>query len=106
MIDFKKFKTVQVFYKALFYFELGRGSASRFYGWVPEMIIIVGGLKYLLGFNLTKEGIVVGFLIVATLMFFFGLFIKRSGLYDVDRYVQTQKDPVMSEILEGVRRIK
>lgn len=103
-MNFKNNPLVKLFYSILFYFELGRGTASRFYGWLPECIVVVGGLKYLMGWELSKTSIVLSFIGIAVLMFLAGLFVKKTGLYDADRYVQASKDPVTNELLQAARK--
>ena len=105
-MNFRNNVLVKYFYSLLFYLELGRGTASRFYGWIPEMIILIGGLKYLLGIELTPKIILLALFLMASLMTLGGYFIKKTGLYDVDRYVQANKDPVTKEILDKIRKIK
>jgi hypothetical protein len=90
----------------MFHFELGRSQVTRFYGWIPEIIIIIGGLKYLLGVNMSKTFIIIFFSITVIIFTIIGIIIHKTGLYNVDRYVQTNKDPVQSEILEAARIIK
>lgn len=92
-------------YKVLFCFELGRSTSARFYAWLPELIIILSGLKYLL--NLTLEWwqiaiIIPGFVLIFIVM---GYFIHKLGLYNVDQYVKASRDPVQTEILTAARKI-
>lgn len=101
----KDWKITHIAYRGLNYFETGKGLTARFYQWIPELIIILGGMKYLLGIEFSKPMLLfIG--LMATLWFIgFGRFLIKSGIYGVDRYTQTRNDPVWSEILEAARVI-
>jgi hypothetical protein len=96
---------IQKLYRLMFHFELGKSQVARFYCWIPEIIIIIGGLKYLLGINMTKKFIITFFVTIIIIFTIVGLIIHKTGLYNVDRYVQTSKDPVQTEILLAARKI-
>lgn len=98
-------KAVKRVYKTLFYFELGKGQVARVYQWVPDVFIILGGLKLLFDIEFSKGAmgsIVIGGVLLMT---GFGFFLKHTGLWDVDQYVKAKKDPVFEEILRAARRI-
>lgn len=96
---------VKKFYSTLFYFEQGKGQVNRFYAEIPNFIIILGGLKYL--FNISFSPLVYVLIFFACYVVFtiLGYFFKHSGLYDVDRITQANKDPVMCEVYNAARRI-
>lgn len=96
---------VKMCYKFLFYFELGRGTYARFYSWIPEILIILGGLKYLFNINMNKLQMITGFIILILLFVNSGLLVKKFGFYDIDRRVQVSKDPVMNEIYKAAIKI-
>ena len=98
-------KIISYAYQIIFYFELGKGQTQRFYGFIPEIIIILGGLKYLFNINLTNSQMITLILVICTLFIFIGLFVRKSGLWVVDKYVQAEKDPVQNEILSAARKI-
>jgi len=98
-------KILKYVYTFLFYFELGKNQIARFYQFIPDIIIILGGLKYLFGIELTNK-------VMMTLIFFgvfgfalVGYLLKRYKFYDIDQYVHADKNPVQQEILMAARRI-
>ena len=103
--NLKESRIIKTGYKALFYFELGKGTTARFYQIIPDLIIILGGLKFLMGVDITPSFSVMFVLTVFFMLTVLGYFINKTGLYAVDRYVQASKDPVQKELLEAARRI-
>ena len=96
---------IKAMYKLLFYFELGKGTTARFYQFIPDIIIILGGMKYLLGVDLTATFTKTFVLVALALFTLMGYFINKTGLYEVDRYVIASKDPVQREMLAAARAI-
>jgi len=103
--NLKDSKPIKTFYKILFYFELGKGTTARFYQFIPDVIIILGGLKFLLGVDVTPKFTIIFLFVVVFGFTGLGWILKKTGFYDIDRYVQASKDPVQSEILEAARKI-
>lgn len=96
---------VKKFYSLLFYYEQGKGQLNRFYSFLPDVIIILGGVKYLLKIDLTPTQVVT-ITICAMLGFtVLGYVIKHTGLYDEDSKVRAGKDPVMGEIYNAAKKI-
>lgn len=93
------------FYGLLFYYEQGKGQLNRFYSFLPDVIIILGGIKYLLGYDLSRNQVI--FIVCLSILLFtlLGYFVKHTGLWDVDSRVRAGKDPVMGEIYEAAKRI-
>ena len=105
-MDFKNSKIIKKAYSTLFYFELGKNNLARLYQFIPDVIIILGGVKYLLNVDLKPIHVLTSVLIIFLLFTFLGYFINKTGLYSIDKYVQASKDPVQSELLEGARLVK
>ena len=89
----------------LFYYELGKGNCMRVYGIIPDLIIILGGLKYLVGLAITPFFVVTFLLTAFFLLTLLGLFFSKSGLYAVDQYTKADRDPVMRELLSAARKV-
>jgi len=98
-------KLLKPFYIFLFYFELGKNQVARFYQFIPDVIIILGGLKYLFGVEFSNETMAV--LIIGGVFGFAltGYLLKRWKLYDIDQYVHADKNPVEKELLAAARKI-
>ena len=96
---------IRKLYRLLFYFELGKGTIGRMYQFIPDIIIILGGMKYLLDIDVTRNFVIIFGLIVVFGFTLIGLVISKTGLYEVDKYVQASKDPVQTELLNAARRI-
>jgi len=96
---------IKLFYRFLFYFELGKNNTARIYQFIPDIVIILGGLKYLLNFNITPTFTIIFALIIVILFTFLGIFINKSGLYKTDKIIQTGKDPVMNEVYQAALKI-
>lgn len=105
-MDFKNSKLVKKAYGVLFYFELGKNNLARLYQFIPDVIIILGGVKYLLNVDLKPVHVLTSVLVIFLLFTFLGYFINKTGLYAIDKYVQANKDPVQSELLESARLVK
>lgn len=101
----KDWLIVKIVYKLLSYFEIGKGTIARFYQFIPDIIIIIGGVKYLLNVNITPTHVIIIFIGGFTLFVLLGLFLKKSGLYETDKNIQANNDPVQSEILKAARKI-
>ena len=98
-------KFVKLIYKGVFYFELGKGQTSRLWGPIPEIMIIIGGLKYLFGMNMTKTDMILFFGVILFSFFIIGFIFKKLGFYDVDMKVQASKDPVKDEMYKAAKKI-
>jgi len=97
-------KIVERYYKTQTYIDIG----WREFGWFNSSLIELMAITYIL----EKLGIVVSgstlyWVLVAAFIFFFlfGLFLKRTGIYDKSQYVDAEIDPVTKEILEAARII-
>lgn len=93
-------------YSGVWYFEQGRGQCSRLYGYVPEIMVILMGLKFLFKVEFNTVQLIFLFSGIILLFFILGLIYKKSGLYDKERIVQTNKDPIQTEILNNTRDIR
>jgi len=93
-------------YSKIWYFETGNNQIARVVGKGPEIMAFIYLFEKITGFILTRN-IIIGFItFYVILCFSIGFLYKFSGLYNTERYVQTSKDPVQTEILESARIIK
>jgi hypothetical protein len=99
-------KILRKLYGGVWYFELGRGQCSRIYGYIPEIMMILMGLKFLFKIEFTTPQLIILFIAVFVSFITIGLIYKKSGLYDKERSVQNSKDPIMNEVLNNTRKIK
>ena len=95
---------VRILYKCKFYFDAGVTQITWFTGKLPEIMAFVY-LAEKFGYKLSRTGLIIFAIIVATSIFLFGLFLKKTGLYDVERYVDAEKNPVTHEMLNAARKI-
>jgi hypothetical protein len=96
-----KSKVIAIAYRALWYFDNGRAFIGRF----AEVITLFGVGWIVANKPTLLEGILV-LLVAASALTLFGFMLKKTGLYDVDRYTQASKDPVTAELLEAARIVK
>lgn len=92
-------------YKILFYFELGKGQVARFYQFLPDIIIILGGLKYLFGVDLTHCEMIIFMLLLILLFIIVGFTLKKLGLYDIDCIVSAERNIVVKEQYMAAKKI-
>ena len=92
-------------FKFLFYFEMGRAQFGRFYGFIPELMIIIGFIKFVLEVDITAFQSIIFIAVLSTIFFFFGVFWKLSGLFDATVYVTNEKNPVMKEVYTAAKLI-
>jgi len=92
------------YYKFQTYVDISWGELS----WFSDSLVELMAILYIL----EKIGIVVvGGVIIYALMgayiffFFFGLILKRTGIYDKSQFVDAEIDPVSKENLEASRKI-
>jgi len=97
---------VKIIYKCQWYFDLGRSSVGRYYAWLPEILIILGGIKYLLGINLSIKVMIMGVLFFVFIFSITGYIFKKTGLYDMQRYIEAERDPITHEMLASARTIE
>jgi len=93
-------------YRKIWYFENGNVQIARVVGKGPEImagiflfekvsgVILTSGLTFIIGLT---------YLISC---FIIGVIYKKSGLYDKERTVQANQDPIQKEMLENTRKIK
>lgn len=92
-------------YKIKFYTDTGISQVSWLTGKVPEL---AGMLTFMTYFQINPPRSVIAWIIFAVFasLFLFGFVLKKTGLYDVERYTIAQKDPVQAELLEAARIVK
>ena len=95
---------ISLAYRLKFYFDVGVTQITWVTGKLPEIMAFVY-LAEKFGVVLTRSNIVILALIVAMSILAAGYMIKTTGLYDVERYVDAKKNPVMKEILDAARKI-
>jgi len=95
------FKTL---YKTKWYFDQGVRQITWITGKLPELMSLVY-LSEKMGVAITKVDIIGIAIVGATILIIFGIFIKRTGLYDIEMYVDALKNPVQHEILTAARKI-
>jgi len=100
-----KSKLASVAYKTKFYIDVGVEQVAWISNKGPDLMAIVYFTEKI--FDIVLNGPTIVNLIIAGLLslFLLGMFMKKSGLYDVEQYVQADKNPVQKELLEAARRI-
>lgn len=94
----------QSVYKFKFYLNLGISQVSWFTGKLPEIMAFVY-LSEWFGFELSKNGMIVFFVGTVFGLTLAGYIWKKTGLYDTEIYVNTEKNPVSKELLKAAKRI-
>lgn len=95
----------KLFYKLMFYFELGKNQVARLYQFFPDMFIILGGLKYLFGLDLQPLDMFIVLVIMIFVCTCAGYLFKKTGLLAIDRYTVAERDPVWNDLLSAARKI-
>lgn len=91
-------------YSAKAYVDIAISEISWVTGKLPE----IGGLIIILNYlniKIIPLNLGIFLFLFSLLLLFFGYFLKKTGLYDVEIYSRVQRDPVSSEILEAARLI-
>ena len=99
-------KVTRWIYSKIWYLETGNVQIARVVGKGPEIMAFIYLFEKISGIILTRNVIFCFIISYIILCFLTGYFYKFSGLYNTERYVQTSKDPVQTEILESARIIK
>lgn len=102
VVDSKIFQSI---YKTKWYFDRGVGQIAWITNKLPDVMAIVY-LAEKFGYVLKKGDIVVLVIIGTLLVIVFGMFLKHTGLYDTEIYVEANKNPVQAELLDAARLIK
>jgi len=84
--------------------DVGTGQISWFTGKLPEVMAIIYLLEKF-GFIVPNRWIVPVGLLGLLGLALLGWFWKRFGLYDVERFVDTGKDPVANEVYVAAKKI-
>jgi hypothetical protein len=92
-------------YKIKFYIDVGVSQVSWVTGKLPELMAVVF-LSGKFGYDPTQSQIVGIVITMLCVLVLFGYTWKKLGLYDTERHVTAEKDPVQSELLEAARLIK
>lgn len=95
---------IKSIYKFKTYIDIAVSQISWVTGKLPE-IVSAGVLLNWVGFDFTKKFAAGAVLIILAGLFLFGYIWKKAGIYDVERYVYANIDPVQREILEAARNI-
>jgi hypothetical protein len=95
---------VNGYYKFQTYVNIGWGELSWFSDSLVEMMAIIYILERV---GIIVEGDTVYALLVGAFIgfFFFGLLLKKTGVYDQSQYVETEIDPVSKINLEASKII-
>jgi hypothetical protein len=94
----------KIIYKIKFYFEV----AAQQIGWITNKFPEIMSVLYLLekfGIILVDKQIIILSLAFFIIMVLCGYIWKKIGLFDVERYVNADKDPVQKELLSAARKI-
>jgi len=100
-------KTVHSFYRTYFYYDLGKAQVSKFTNPLNEWSAIVVILTFVFGFNLTQHKSLLGIMVIIFLISItlFGLFYKKSGLYDREMIVNANRNIVSNEMYRAAKKI-
>jgi len=95
---------VRLIYRTKFYFDLGVSQISWFTGKLPEIMAVVYFFDRS-GVYLSLDKLILFSVLVFLSITILGLFLKYSGLWDTECYVNTYRNPVNKEILEAAQLI-
>ncbi len=97
-------KIIKLLYKTKTYFDITNSQTSWLTGKLPELVSL-GVLLNFFGITLTKTSTLIGALIIFILMTLCGIYLKKSGIYHIEQYVQADINPVQKELLQAARKI-
>jgi hypothetical protein len=92
-------------YKGMGYSDRGRGIASKFYGPLPELMIVIGFMKFILNINFTIPELCIWILDVYVFFILMGYAYTILGFWKKERKVQTNMDPIQKVIYEAAQII-
>jgi hypothetical protein len=98
-------KIIKQGYKTLTYFEIGKAFIGRFYQIIPDAIIMVGGIKYLVGLEVGKNFLPLFLVCMVLIIYFTGLVLKLTRLYDTEMKVKANINPVEAKLLKAAKII-
>jgi uncharacterized membrane protein YciS (DUF1049 family) len=91
---------IRVCYKSRFYLNMGIRQVSWFTGKLPEIMAFIFITEWL-GFKLSQTMLIVFCVGVVFGLTVMGYIWKHSGLFDIEVYVDTTKNPVQNEIYQA-----
>lgn len=96
---------INILYRGKFYFNLALNQVSWVTGKLPELM---GALYILERFDIfvASDKIILVIVFGSIGAVIAGWLFKKSGLYDVETYVNAQKNPVSEELLRAARTIE
>ena len=97
-------KLVSIGYRTKFYLDLGMAQVAWFTNKSVDLMAFLW-LTERFGWVLSDSEVVVSCLVFAVAMFIFGYSWKNTGMWDVEVYVATAKNPVQKELLDAARKI-
>lgn len=98
----KKSEFIRGVYKFKFYVDTGIMQISIVTGRIPEIWGSIALIEWF-GYRLSPAQAVIWGFMATLILFMLGYFIKNLGLFDAEMYVDANKNPVASELLEGAR---
>lgn len=99
-----KNKFINLLYNIKFYFDVSVTQITWLTGKLPEIMAFIYILEKF-GYYLNKNQIIMMFIFTVLSLIIFGFVWKITGMYDVERYVDANKNPVSKEMLEAARKI-
>lgn len=96
---------IGLLYKSIGYSDRGRGIASKFYGPLPELMIVIGFMKFILNINFTIPELCIWILNVYVSFIIMGYAYTIFGFWKKERKVQTNMDPIQKVIYESAQII-
>ena len=98
-------KLINLIYKTKFYFDIGAQQPGWFTAKSIELMAISYWVEILFNVKIKSVGLSLIIMFGGFSIICFGYFMKRSGLYDTEVYVQADKNPINKEILKAARII-
>ena len=101
----RSMKTIlKIVYKTKFYIDISVHQISWITGKLPELMALVYLLEKF-DIILNKNGIISVMVFGMIGLFLFGYLWKKLGFYDIEVYVNANRNPMFKELLNAARKI-